>query len=454
MMRRRPHRGRVELTGPDQLGGAMGERVVHIGAGSAVFTRGLLADMILRGDEAELALVDTDAHALRVAAGLARKMVESRDAPITVTASEDRREVLSDATAVICTIGVGGRRAWERDVFIPRRYGIYQPVGDTVMPGGASRALRMVPAMVEIATDVLDLAPDALLFNYGNPMSAVCRGIRKATGAPVVGLCHGVHHVLAQLAGLLGLDRDSMGWDASGINHLTWFTGLWSEGRDVWPDLRSLIPAPGQPAPCDPFCWDLFRLFGAYPAVGDRHVSEFFAPLFPGGKYGDAVLGVDAFSFEGTIEHGDRAYAAMEADALGPGALPDEYWRRIGGEHEQVLDIIDAIRRDTGQRFSVNLPNGGQAPNLPLGAVVESPAIATGGGLRPVAQPPLPEGVAGTLATRFQWVETVVEAALEGSRSKFVQALILDGACPSVRVAEQLADELLQAQAEFLPRFA
>lgn len=428
----------------------MTERIVLIGAGSAVFTRGLIADMILRGDEVDLALVDVDPHALRVAQSLAWKMVQSKDAPIRVSASVDRRAVLPGATAIVCTVGVGGRRAWERDVLIPRRYGIYQPVGDTVMPGGTSRALRMIPAMVEIAHDVQELAPDALFFNYGNPMSAVCRAIRRDTGAPVVGLCHGVHHVLQQLASLLDVDRSGMSWDASGINHLTWFTGLWSEGRDLWPDLLGRTSVP----PWDPFCWHLFQLFGAYPAVGDRHVSEFFAPLFPGGKYGNQTLGVDAFSFEDTIEQGDRAYRQMEADAFGPEPLPAEYWHRIGGEHEQVLDIIEAIRNDTGQRFSANLPNQGQVPSLPPDAVVECPAIATGGGLRPIGQPSLPQGVAGTLATRFGWVETVVEAALEGSRAKFVQALVLDGSCPSLQVAEQLADDLLEAQAEYLPRFA
>src|SRR5688572_3451660 len=149
----------------------MSERIVLIGAGSAVFTRGLIADLIRLGVKADIALVDIDPHALHVAELLTRKMIESQNAPITLRASTNRRDVLKDATAVICTIGVGGRRAWEQDVFIPRKYGIYAPVGDTVGPGGSSRALRMIPAMVDIACDVLELAPNALFFNYSNPMA-------------------------------------------------------------------------------------------------------------------------------------------------------------------------------------------------------------------------------------------------------------------------------------------
>jgi alpha-galactosidase len=116
-----------------------------------------------------------------------------------------------------------------------------------------------------------------------------------------------------------------------------------------------------------------------------------------------------------------------------------------------VIEIIDAIRGGTGRIFSANLPNTGQAPNLPLAAYVEGPAVAVGGGLQAVAQPPLPSALAGTLATRFMWAEVVVEAALEGSREKFIQALVLDGAIRSLDEAAALADDLLQAHQGDLP---
>ena len=122
------------------------ERYVMIGAGSAAFTRGLLADLIAAGQPAEVRLVDINATALQTAYGLARKMLAQTGAPLTVSAHTDRRDALPGATVVICTVGVGGRRAWEQDVFIPRKYGIYVPVGDTVGPGGSARAVRMIPA--------------------------------------------------------------------------------------------------------------------------------------------------------------------------------------------------------------------------------------------------------------------------------------------------------------------
>lgn len=437
----------------------MRERLVLIGAGSAMFTRGMVVDLIERNRECDLALVDTDPEALEVAERLSHKMIEARKSPIALRATTDRREVLPGATAVICTIGVGGRRAWEQDVFIPRKYGIFQPVGDSVMPGGTSRALRMIPAMVAIAEDVLDLCPNALFFNYGNPMAPVCRGIRKATGANVVGLCHGVFGVGHYLADVLGIERTRLQYTAVGMNHLTWFTEVRIDGKDAMPRLAQIaderMAGLGEHGPdeLDIFSWQMFRLFGAFPAVLDRHITEFFPQFFAHGSYYGKTLGVDAFSFEGTIAWGDRIYDEMKEVASSDKPLDEEYFTRISGEHEQVMDIIESVRTDARRVYSANLPNTGQVPNLPADAILESPAVADASGLRPIAQPPLPAAIVGTLATRLAWVETTVEAALEGSREKFVQALILDGSVDSVDTAARLADELLAAQAQYLPQF-
>ena len=154
------------------------------------------------------------------------------------------------------------------------------------------------------------------------------------------------------------------------------------------------------------------------------------------------------------IKLGDDVYRDMEESAMSPHPLPAEYFDGIDGEHEQVVEIIESIRRDSGRIYSANLPNRGQVPNLPPEAIVECPAVADSGGLRPVMLPAFDAALAGTLATRFAWVETVVDAAIEGSREKFIQAILLDGAVSSLEAAERLADDLLHTQAEYLPRFS
>jgi len=452
------------------------EKIVLIGAGSAMFTVGIVSDLINAGLPVELALVDINPDALEAAQKLTEKMIQARRALIKLTASTDRRQVLRGATVVIATIGVGGRRSWEQDVLIPRRYGIVMPVGDTVGPGGTSRAMRMIPAMVDIARDVLDLAPDALFFNYANPMSPVCYAVRKVTGAPMVGLCHGTSETAHYLAGVLNADLKDLSFTVAGINHLTWFSGVYLKGQDAMPGLKQharqvverahfaieqsrngVAPLPHSGSPFgssfdNPFSWQCLLWFDAFPAPMDRHVTEFFPQLFRNGSYYGKMLGMDEFSFEETIALGDRIYEEMRADALDPKPLPVDYFAKHGGEQEQAIEIIQSIRGNQRKTFYANLPNTGQVPNLPAHAVIETPVLTSNFGVHAIQQPPLPTAAAGVLATRFAWVETVTEAALEGSRDKFIQALILDGGILSPDIAVRLADELIAVQSPYLPK--
>jgi alpha-galactosidase len=453
-------------------------KLVLVGAGSAVFTRGLVADLIQLPEVGPwtLGLVDVSSEALETAEGLSRRMVEAKGADILIQASTDRRDVLPGADVVVTTIGVGGRRAWEADVFIPRKYGIYQPVGDTVMPGGISRAMRMIPALVDIAHDVKAFCPEAWFLNYSNPMTANCWAIRKATGVPVIGLCHGTFHVQRQLAGFIGAPPQEVTSLFAGLNHLTFIYDLRWRGRDAWPLARArLAQERGEPvhvallgaqfpemgAPLDetfraadnPFSWSLFEAYGAYPSANDRHVTEFFPERFPGGAYCGKTLGVDVFSFEATIAHGDRAYADMRAQALGEAPLDERVFARAEGEHEQLLEILRCTWADERRVFSVNVPNRGAVPNLPDDAVLELPAVSTAGGLRPLLLDDLPGPLAAILGRKLAATRLTVEAALAGERGLFVEALLTDGAVSDPDVAARMGEELLQAQRAYLPRF-
>ncbi len=455
----------------------MREKIVMIGAGSAMFTCGLLGDLLRKGWPAEVALVDIDPAALEVAERLARKMVTARKAPVTISAHTDRRAALPGATAVICTIGVGGRRAWEQDVFIPRKHGIFQPVGDTALPGGTSRAMRMIPVMIAVAQDVLELCPEALFFNYSNPMAAICRAVRKYTPAKMIGLCHGVTEAAHFLAEQLNVPFAELEYTAVGLNHLTWIiqprrgkvdltgrlfdacrAGLaepMAEGAlgELFLARGSWEALPGEQPPRYPATLELTLEFGAFPAPMDRHITEFFPSMFSraGGYYGK-TLGTESFSFERTIAKGDNEFEAMREEAHAAGPLSAHYYERFSGEHEQVMDIIESLRTGNGRVYSANVPNTGQAPNLPPDAVLECPCRATAKGMEPLKVSSLPSGAAGVITQRLAWIETLAEAAVEGSRDKFIQALILDGAVKSPSEATALADDLLQAHREYLPQ--
>lgn len=434
-------------------------KLTLIGAGSAMFTQGLVADMILSGQPWQLGLVDIDPDALAVAEGLSRKMVALRGADITICASTDRRDVLTGSDVVVTTIGVGGRRGWESDVFIPRQFGIYQPVGDTIMAGGISRALRLVPAMIGIAADVRQLCPNALFINYANPMSVICRAVRRATGTPVVGLCIGVYEVCHELADFIGAPRGEVTCLAAGVNHFTWVYDLRWNGQDAWPLVRDRLADASHPVTQaarahNPFSWSLFEAYGAYPAVNDRHVSEFFPERFPGGAYYGKRLGVDAFSFEGTIAWGDKIYEQMRGQASGAAPLDPRVFDRDAGEHSQLLEILDGIAGDTRPFFTANLPNRGAVPNLPADAILELTSTATGRGIRALHAPDFPEALAAPLIRKIAGQEVTVEAALRGDRKLVVEALLLDGCVTDAQKAGKLADALLKAHAKDLPQFA
>jgi alpha-galactosidase len=452
------------------------KKVILIGAGSAVFTQGLVADMVLSPDLGpwELGLVDIDPQALETADKLSRRMVEARGGDIRISASTDRRDLLADADVVVCTIGVGGRRAWERDVQIPREYGVYQPVGDSVMPGGISRAMRMIPALIDIARDVQTLCPQAIFINYANPMTANCWAIRQATGVPVVGLCHGVFDTERQLAKYLGVPPGEVTSLAVGLNHLTFMVDLRWNGTDALPLLRRRSARDRRTSdstelgmifdetgawrdaigPADsPFAWSLFDTYGAFPAPGDRHVSEFFPERFPLGDYHGKTLGMDAYSLEAVTRSGDETYADMRAQAFGEKPLDEQVFERQAGEHEQLIEILTSIEGDQRRVFSANMPNDGAVPNLPADAILELPAAATATGLRPLQILDFPDPLAAIISRKLVATRLTMEAALAGDRGLLVEALLADGAVTDPGMAQQMGDQLLQAHRDHLPNF-
>lgn len=426
-------------------------KIVLIGAGSVKFTQGLLADLIKSSESWKLGLVDIDPKALAVAEGLARRMVEVKQTDVMVEASTDRCDLLSDADVVVTTIGVGGRRAWEADVFIPRKYGIYQPVGDTVMAGGVSRSMRMIPAMVDIARDVTRLCPDALFINYANPMTANCWAVRKATGANIIGLCIGVHGIVNNLARIIGAPSEEVTALAAGLNHFTWIYDLRWKGRDAWPMLRAKIKE--NPGVGGLFCEWLFDNYGAFPAVGDGHVMEFFPERFPDGECFGRPIGKEG-NFERIIKTDNASYANMQAQANDDVPLDESIFERASGEHTKLLEILQSITEDRRDNFFANLPNLGAVPNLPDDVFLEMTAVATARGFKAIQIPEFPDTLAAPLLRKIAAASLTVDAALTGSRKLFIEALLADGSVSDPEKAEKLADELLMEHKKYLPQFA
>lgn len=451
-------------------------KIVLIGAGSTTFTQRLVSDIVLSPDPTqwELALVDIDAEVLESIYLVTQKMLAAKGVELSVTATTERREALLGADFVVTTIAVGGRRGWERDVTVPRQYGVYQPVGDTVMPGGISRALRMIPPMIEIARDVQELCPNAYFMNYSNPMTAVCQAVRQETGVPLIGLCHGVHVAEGYLARFLGAEEGSVSSFGVGLNHLTFLTHIFHNGQDALPLFREKLAeqrvtlkgeleeksefvnwvsgrAPRYSD--DPFVWEFFETHGVLPLMLDRHASEFFPERFPQGRYYGKTLGVDAYPIDDRISWGDKVYEEFTRVAHDAGPLPEGFFDQVPGEHEQLLEMMTSLLTDRRETFSVNVPNRGAVPNLPNGAIIEIPAAATARGFLPLQAGPLPQHLADILLRKIESIDATVAAALSGDRNTFVEALLLDGAVADKETATALAASLIDAHRDYLPQF-
>jgi alpha-galactosidase/6-phospho-beta-glucosidase family protein len=438
--------------------------LVLVGAGSTVFTPGLLRDLAHSSlaDGFEVRLVDLDAEAADTMAALGERIAADAGVAMKVSSYTDRREALPGAWLVVTTIAVGSADGWRADLEIPARYGVRQTVGDSVGPGGVLRALRHVPEVVAIARDVEELAPGAWLANYSNPLTANVRAIRRTTEVAAFGLCHGTMHTKTALAAELGVpDRDLRAVFA-GLNHLCWLLDLRVGREDLYPRLRQLAAerAGGQDAESDPreglhqpVSADLFATFGRYPAPGDRHVSEFFA-----GYLRDDGTGRLPWGLQGGqdltmryIDEKNDLWDRLRARARGD--LPLE----VGDdqEAERLVAIAEALL--TGGdlvELAVNLPNHGTIPNLPPHAVVEAPALVNGSGITPLAVGDLPSGIAAVLTARALQQEVTVEAALERDRDLAVEALVLDPLVPDSRTARAILHDAALAQPRTLGAFA
>lgn len=446
----------------------MSNSIVLIGAGSTVFTPGLMSDLV--GSPVfsgwTVHLVDLDADAAETMAKLGTRIAADRGADLTFVPHVDRREALSGARFVTTTIAVGGAAGWKADIEVPARFGIAQTVGDTVGPGGVLRALRHVPELVGIAEDIADLAPDAQLINYSNPLTANVRAVTAATPIRAVGLCHGTMHTLAKLASDLGVPGDEIHGVFAGINHLCWLLDLRQGATDLYPRLRTAVAerAGGIDAASTreegvhlAVCAQLMETFGRYPAPGDRHVGEFFGWYL---RNADGTPADDhhlPWGLQGgrdeTIEYIEEKqdlWDELHAQADGSRPVPSD-----NQEAERLVSIAEAMV--TGRdhvELAVNLPNHGKISNLPDEAVVEVPAVVGANGITGLAVGSLPAGIAAILRSRVDQQEITVQAALRGERELAIQALALDPLVPNPSVAAKILDAGIEAHAPLLERFA
>jgi alpha-galactosidase len=434
----------------------MKKGLVLLGVGSTYFTRGIIESLITKGGEWDVRLVDIDPAALDIAVKLSQRLVDLYKAPVQIRGSLDRCEVLPGADAVVSTIGVGGRRAWEKDVAIFRQFNVYQSTGDTYGAGGVSRALRMIPVLVDVAKDIERLCPNALFINFSNPMTVNVWAISKATKVKTAGLCYGVTWYQHYLANLIGMQWDQLSCRAIGVNHFTWITDLSYQGQSVWPQVHKVMEEKGA-ALGNPYTWELFRMFDAFPCVGDGHICEFVPGWQGEGAYYGQTFGTSFHNFENYAAGFDTVYDQMADQAYGRAPVikraenPDD--KETFKDEDLFIDVLNASMGGDSIYRTVNLPNVGQAANLPMGAVLEATTLINGDGFQPLCFGTLPPGISAILMRILGTQELTVEAALKADRKLAIQALVAGETVRTEKEAAKMLDVILDTHRDYLPQF-
>jgi alpha-galactosidase len=422
--------------------------ITIVGAGSVSFTRTLVSDLLQQPAtrECELHLFDIDAEALEAARQLVEQMREEAKAPGTVRAFADLRGGVADADYIICTILVGGRPAAIADFEITGRYGLRYTVGDTLGAAGISRALRTVPALVEIARACADVAPDGLLLNYTNPMGMLISAVGKAVGYPTVGLCHSADYTVRTLASYLEVPSSALEWWSAGINHLAWMLSLRRDGRDCYPDLARAAEREEVYAR-DRARFELMKRFGYFVTESSKHVSEYLA-FFIDKETEIERLAVPVGEFLTRRPVPIAAQLAQEHEA-------NHSWLKpVSNEYAPAL--IAARESGNDWSFQANVLNDGLIDNLTSGMCVEVPCFVTRGQLAPARVGRLPLGVAGLTQQSLTVQELAVEGIITGDRDAVYQAIMVDPqASATLTLAEmsRLLDDLLAGYGD-LPAYS
>ncbi len=424
-------------------------KIAMIGAGSVVFVKNLLTDVLdfpeLR--DVAIALHDIDAERLETAGMMARWTAAQFGASPRIEEHLDRRRALEGADFVINMVQIGMHEATLLDFEIPKKYGLKQTIADTLGIGGIFRGLRTIPFMAELVADMRELCPDALLMNYTNPMSILTQAVyERYPDQKVVGLCHNVQNTANELAEYLSVEPERLNYDCAGINHMTWFLKLRIDGEDAYPRLREAMNDPAIVAK-DKVRFELMRTFGWFVSESSEHNAE-YTPYFLKSSATIAEYDVPVDDYVRRSERNLRRYAETRRKLM----AGETFDLKRSVEYGSL--IVHAMATGKPQLIYGNVRNTGLIDNFPRDCCVEVPIVVDRNGLRPCHVGTLPPELAGYCAPHVYVQDLTVKAALGGSRERVHRAAVLDRHAASVlSLAEirAMVDEMIDAHGDAMP---
>jgi alpha-galactosidase len=426
-------------------------KITLIGAGSTVFARNLLGDILGYQEltESEITLFDIDAARLDTSELVARRVADALGSPAKVRTTTDRRAALEGADYAINMIQVGGYEPCTvTDFEVPKRFGLRQTIADTLGIGGIMRGLRTVPVLLDICADMEDLCPDVWFLNYTNPMAINCRAISRASSIRTVGLCHSVQGTAFELSRDLGIPYQEIDYVAAGINHMAFYLRFERNGEDLYPRLRALAESGAVPDD-NRVRYELLKHFGYFVTESSEHFAE-YVPWFIKRDRPDLI---DAFNVP-LDEYPRRCVDQIarwdaEREQLERGDTMD-----VQRSFEYASTIIRSIETGKPRVVYGNVPNHGLIDDLPAGCTVEVPCLVDGNGVQPTHIGALPPQLAALIRTNVNVQELTVEAALTGRREHVYHAAMLDPHTAAELDLDQiraLVDALLDEHGAWVP---
>nr|MDP9477546.1 alpha-galactosidase [Actinomycetota bacterium] len=359
----------------------------------------------------------------------------------------DRRAALEGADFVVNMVQIGMHEATLLDFEIPRRYGLKQTIADSMGIGGIFRGLRTIPFMLELAREMEELCPGAILLNYTNPMSILTWAVYKANpSVPVVGLCHNVPYTVREISSYISVPHEELAYDGAGINHIVWLTRLEHGGEDAYPRLFAAMEDPEIYAK-DKVRFELMRRFGYFVTESSEHNAE-YTPYFLRDDELVKRYDVPVDEYIRRSEANLLEYAKTREKLLAGESFPLE--RSV--EYGSLL--VHSIVTGEARMVYASIENTNLVENLPRGCCVEVAVAVDGTGLRPCHYGELPPQLAAHCAPHVAVQDLTVRAALEGNRDHVYHAAMLDRHAASVLSLDEIAavvDELIEAHGDALP---
>ncbi len=459
----------------------MNPKISFIGAGSTVFAKNLMGDILSYPELAEstLMLYDIDAERLKTSEIVAHQIADVLGAKPKIETTTDRERALDSADYAISMFQVAGYKPGTvTDFEIPKKYGLRQTIADTLGIGGIMRAARTIPVFLDICRDMERLCPDVMHLNYVNPMVMNCWAMNRASRIKTVGLCHSVQGTAEQLARDINVPIDEINYLCAGINHVAFYLRFEHDGQDLYPKIHQVL-SEGRVPDWNRVRYEMFKRLGYFVTESSEHFAE-YTPWFIKTTHPELIdefnipldeyirrceVQITAWSFmRQKLENPEadltNAFKAAMSDAgVSEEHMPHvvhsfENLHEVKRSHEYGSTIIHSLHTGAPSVIYGNVENTGLIDNLPAGCCVEVPCVVDKNGVQPTKIGSLPPQLAALMQTNINVQALTVEALLTGNREHLYHAAMFDPHTASELSLEQiwnLVDDLIEAHGEWLP---